>query len=1548
MKNKAKTYLLPFVCALFIACAGLFVACGNSNNKNNGGGGIEIPDEPATYTLTFVTDGGTEIAPITAKEGSSVTPPADPEKEGFVFGGWYLTSEHSGGAVTLPTTMPSENKTFYAKFLRKYVLEYDANAPENATASGTTASTECIEGKPAVIAENGYSIVGYLFMGWSTSANGDVNVNADFTLTQNTIVYAVWNKGYRNKTKQDDYLFISGDEAVLLRNGTKSKGTYNSETKIFSVTAGSEIIDGRLFEDQTFSCYGENSFGVHSLYNAYTNEEASTAETLELFDNGIAKLNGKVAGSYTYLSDGNFMFAATNGSSEFVFKVDTLTVENEETLVFYKQGAEEGVYTLYGGTSVLTLDGYGKATVGGTEYAYTPATNGTYSLGASKTVKLYGNENYVEYNEALNNTFTDGTNTLELDGYVNAILNGKNGTFSISVKRGFESELYVRVITETDDITFKVDGSTIAETNAEKGKYEQFSYGSLSIGGAFYEMTLDGEGNAEIVKATHLKTTVAKGTYAKVGGSDNFWEFTPNSSYTSYGSFKFRFFLHSNGRTMFEKYDEPYVGTFAKGADTITLDGYGHNAVYTKSGVSSEFDAYLIENNILTLGSEKFALNSSNKSFNNKGSESSISYYFSSKNKGSESVPEHNDLKMSLDGFGNASIQIYYDDSWGSGEKYWKSNGTGTYTVSETSPNLWQYVKVSGLQNSFGFTLIGNIFVLENASAVKTYSNADGTTLKFDSFALPIYADADGVTHTGIPVSYATSVSNILKDLIKFTDADGNTFAFKLDNSDTDNLTFSIISSEFGKYERGNNSAGVSYSLSLNGEGSASYGTYTGTYEKIQNSADIWKFTEVRAESDTSERENTVFTFKLIGNEYFMEDVVYFENAEYALSNSILKLDSFGFAEYTDSQNSLIKGTYTKSEDGYVTFTAENGDIILFRCFDSQFAIPGAEKGSYTLSGGTSTLELDGEGNAIFADEESINGTYEYFLETDDYAFNSDTISFRFKFASNSKYIVAYKYAYRYVGANDFNVLILGEYGDGSFINQMGIPEEGTYAVISEQIVKLNGKYYRIDFASKTFTTETEDLIIDGTTLVAYQGNNINIVVPNEVTAVLPNVFNVCKDSLVSIELGGITEIPDSMFLGFKKLEKVIGHNITSIGDNVFYNSYNLKNIVLELHGNNVPELGENLFYRSTDSHKILFDTFDLALNSFNATNWAKYANYVCYAEEVPTFYCESDLSIAFKNGQAALSSSNKYLYKVEGNQISFYKYNSTVENKYTVTTVDIMDNRFTFEGKNFVKEGTPPRSYTDADGNELTINMGANLTAVYNGNTVPLNATSTGVSFEFEGYIYTIKYTDLNNETNTFTVTKTFKEVIFDLKGNDGTSAVKIKQTAPDKFELSATATFLVDGSKVTISVNSISNNWGRFYSHVFKTESGYVVYELINAKAYYLTLVDESNFSFTVKNGIILKDTNHSPQGAVSVFTDSNGEIEHVALLFPSTETGSISSGAMYGTKADCEKQENGSYIFTNVWCYNSWTLKYTFTVTIAITDGIPTSVTIIGTQN
>ena len=59
------------------------------------------------YTVTFDTNGGSEIAPITQDYGTAINAPADPTREGYTFIGWDKA---------IPATMPAENVTVTAQW----------------------------------------------------------------------------------------------------------------------------------------------------------------------------------------------------------------------------------------------------------------------------------------------------------------------------------------------------------------------------------------------------------------------------------------------------------------------------------------------------------------------------------------------------------------------------------------------------------------------------------------------------------------------------------------------------------------------------------------------------------------------------------------------------------------------------------------------------------------------------------------------------------------------------------------------------------------------------------------------------------------------------------------------------------------------------------------------------------------------------------------------------------------------------------------------------------------------------------------------------------------------------------------------------------------------------------------------------------------------------------------------------------------------------------------------------------------------------------------
>ena len=114
-------------------------------NSGTGGGAT-------SYTLTFDTNGGSTIAPITQDYGTAITAPADPTKTGYTFAGW---------TPAIPTTMPAENMTIKAKWtVNQYTLTFDTNG-------GSTIAPITQDYGTAITAPADPTKTGYTFAGWT-------------------------------------------------------------------------------------------------------------------------------------------------------------------------------------------------------------------------------------------------------------------------------------------------------------------------------------------------------------------------------------------------------------------------------------------------------------------------------------------------------------------------------------------------------------------------------------------------------------------------------------------------------------------------------------------------------------------------------------------------------------------------------------------------------------------------------------------------------------------------------------------------------------------------------------------------------------------------------------------------------------------------------------------------------------------------------------------------------------------------------------------------------------------------------------------------------------------------------------------------------------------------------------------------------------------------------------------------------------------------------------------------------------------------------------
>ena len=103
------------------------------------------------YTITFDTNGGSEIAPITQDYGTEITAPDNPTRKGYTFKGWDKE---------IPETMPADNITVKAQWeINQYTITFDTNGGSEITPITQDYGT-------AITAPADPTRKGYTFKGW--------------------------------------------------------------------------------------------------------------------------------------------------------------------------------------------------------------------------------------------------------------------------------------------------------------------------------------------------------------------------------------------------------------------------------------------------------------------------------------------------------------------------------------------------------------------------------------------------------------------------------------------------------------------------------------------------------------------------------------------------------------------------------------------------------------------------------------------------------------------------------------------------------------------------------------------------------------------------------------------------------------------------------------------------------------------------------------------------------------------------------------------------------------------------------------------------------------------------------------------------------------------------------------------------------------------------------------------------------------------------------------------------------------------------------------
>ena len=120
------------------------------------------------YTITFDTNGGSAVAPITQDYGTDITAPADPTRGGYTFIGWDKA---------IPATMPAGDMTLTAQWrINRYTVTFD-------TDGGSAVAPITQDYGTAITAPADPTREGYTFMGWdkeipTTMPAGDMTITA--------------------------------------------------------------------------------------------------------------------------------------------------------------------------------------------------------------------------------------------------------------------------------------------------------------------------------------------------------------------------------------------------------------------------------------------------------------------------------------------------------------------------------------------------------------------------------------------------------------------------------------------------------------------------------------------------------------------------------------------------------------------------------------------------------------------------------------------------------------------------------------------------------------------------------------------------------------------------------------------------------------------------------------------------------------------------------------------------------------------------------------------------------------------------------------------------------------------------------------------------------------------------------------------------------------------------------------------------------------------------------------------------------------------------
>ena len=365
------------------------------------------------YTITFDTNGGSEIPPITQDYGTEITAPDKPTRKGYTFKGWDKE---------IPETMPAENITVKAQWeINQYTIAFDTNGGSEIAPITQDYGTE-------ITTPDNPTRKGYTFKGWDkeipeTMPAENITVKAQWEINQYTIAFDT-NGGSEIAPITQDY----GTEITTPDNPTRKGYTFKGWDKEIPETMPAENITITARWKDTEKPTGEIIIGTNK-WNEFLNELTFGIffkDTQEVTINAVDN-SGVVFVSYL-VTDKELSEAELNS---LVFRAyeEPFSIDPNGEYIVYVMLVDENINITYLRSDRITLDNI-QPVISGIE-------NGkTYCEAQTVTV----DEKYVD-------TVTVNGTAVTLDADGGFVLPPTNGEQKIVVtdKAGNNAEMTVTV-----------------------------------------------------------------------------------------------------------------------------------------------------------------------------------------------------------------------------------------------------------------------------------------------------------------------------------------------------------------------------------------------------------------------------------------------------------------------------------------------------------------------------------------------------------------------------------------------------------------------------------------------------------------------------------------------------------------------------------------------------------------------------------------------------------------------------------------------------------------------------------------------------------------------------------------------------------------------------------------------------------------------------------------------------------------------------------------------------------------------------------------------